>query len=53
MKEPIKTKVYKQGLLPLYICDVNMDCHITLWLSIQTKLSGSAWPVNAWNSRKP
>ena len=27
MKELIKTKVYKQVLLPLYICDVTKDYH--------------------------
>ena len=43
------TKVYKQGLLPLFICDVNMDCHLVTspWLNTQARLSGSAWPMNA------
>ena len=47
MKEAIKTKVYKQGLLPLYICDVSTDYPITPELIVQTKRSGCAWPVNA------
>ena len=29
MKEPIRTMVYKEGLLPLYICDVTTDHPIT------------------------
>ena len=53
MKEPIKTEVYKQELLPLYICDVTMDFPTTPWLNIQKKLSGSAWPMHAWNFKKP
>ena len=35
MKEPIKTEVYKQGLLPLYICDVTTDCPIPYYTMAQ------------------
>ena len=27
MKEPIESKIYKQGLLPHYICDVTIGYH--------------------------